>query len=69
MKYIYRNLVIVEYNEETKQIKFPKEDGIVNITHVRLLIEDTKLLEVFFHNAYLDQMGGADADLRDTVVN
>jgi hypothetical protein len=72
MKYIYRGLVIVNYDEDTKQLEFPTDDGIVNITHVRLLTEDTKLLEVFFHNAYLHQMGGAyaaAADLTDTVVN
>ena len=74
MKYIYRGMVIVEYDPETKQLTFPDdpEGGGAAIQHVRLLPEDAWRLGGFFTNAFYDMHGGLPgyiAILEDVVVN
>lgn len=73
MRYVYRGLVIVNYDTEKKEVTFPDdpEGGGAAIQHVRIIEDDAKLLEVFFRNVFLHMMGGAyaaAADLQDTIV-
>ncbi len=75
MKYVYRNITIVEYDEEKKVCTFPDGDVFVNdtikvahITHVRLLQEDHMHLAEF-HLKIAKHMAGHDVDLTDIVVN
>ena len=72
MRYVYRGLVIAEYDTEKKEVTFPDDPdgGGAAIQHVRILPEDMKLLAEFFDNAHLHITNrAADADMTDIVVN
>ncbi len=76
MKYIYRGITIIDYDEETKQCTFPDDEvgvtdkfRVAHITHVHLLPEDHMLLAEFHLKIYQHMAGHDDVDLTDVVVN
>ena len=72
MKYIFRGLVLFEYNPETKQIEAPMHDAIdtlANFNHCKFIPDDYVQLADFFNTAYAHATDFPNVDLQDIVVN
>jgi len=71
MRYIFRGLVLFEYNPETKQTEAAvTEDGtLVNFNHCKLVPDDYVQLADFFNTAYAHATDFPHVDLQDIVVN
>lgn len=69
MRYMYRGICIVNYDEEKQQVDFPFDEfQNGNIANVRLLPEDMELLAQFFQNVKLHLDGDPAANLEDIIV-
>ena len=69
MKYIFRGVVVFEYNPDTQQITMPHDENCYgNFNHCIWITEDYKLLGYFFNRAY-QHAAGLDDCLDDIVVN
>ena len=72
MKYIFRGLVILHYNEETKQVEAPMHDdvqGLANFNHCKFIPEDYVYMADFFNVAYAHATDVPNVDLTDIEVN
>ena len=70
MKYIFRGVVVFDYNPKTKQIKIPDTEGIGNnFNFCKFIPKDYKLISEFFNMIYLHAKGySTDANLKDYEV-
>lgn len=68
MQYIFRGLVIIDYDEINKQITMPKQDGMYNFDLAKFITEDYMLLAKFFENCYLHNKYD-NVELTDIVVD
>lgn len=59
MKYTFRGLVILDYNEEYKDLTLPihEEYGLPNFNMCKFITEDYKLLANFFDTIHRHQLG------------
>lgn len=78
MNYIFRGLVILEYNPETKQVEAPNRhvewgqeynDGPANFNKCHFVPEDYVYLAEFFARAHAHATGDMDMTLEDIEVN
>jgi len=77
MKYIFRGLVIFDYNPKTKQIDAPNKFEelphttkylIANFNMCKFIPEDYVYMADFFTRAYAHATGAEDVDLTDIEV-
>jgi hypothetical protein len=77
MKFIFRGLVVLEYNPETKQTEAPNKyvewgqeynDGPANFNKCNFVPEDYVHLADFFNAAYAHATGVPNVDLTDIEV-
>lgn len=67
MKYYFRGLVILDYDEETKELTTPVDiDGIPNFNNCKFIQEDFQLLQNFFTAINIHQTTGCE--LKDIEV-
>jgi len=60
MQYIFRGLVILNYNEEFKDLTLPMHedyDGLPNFNMCKFITEDYKYLADFFDTIHRHQLG------------
>ena len=70
MKFIFRGLDILEYNEETKQVEVPMDNdaGFPYFNMCKFIPEDYVYIAEFFNAAYKDTQG-VPVELKDIEVN
>jgi len=71
MKFIFRGLVVLEYNPETKQTEAPMHediDTLANFNHCKFVPEDYAYMADFFDAAYAHATGVPNVDLADIEV-
>ena len=72
MKYIFRGLVILDYNEETKQVEAPMYNDVptlANFNHCKFIADDYVQLADFFNTAYAHATDVPNVDLTDIEVD
>ena len=58
MKFIFRNIVIFEYDKDTKQVRIPNTEGVGNnFNFCKFIPEDYKLIGDYFNTIYKDLQG------------
>lgn len=68
MRFVFRGLVVFEYNPDTKKIVLGRLDGEANFdTSCNLIPEDYKLISEFFDIAYR-HTNGENVFLKDIEV-
>jgi hypothetical protein len=70
MKYVFRGVVVFEYDPNVKvdQVKQGNQYGIAAFNYFQMINEDYKLLGEFFNTVYRHTQG-EDVILKDIVVN
>ena len=70
MKYVYRGMVIVDYDQERKEVTFPNdpEGGGAAIQHVRIIPDDAALLAEFFTRVHEHMVKDEGQALEDIIV-
>jgi hypothetical protein len=71
MKFIFRNLIVFEYEPTAKYQKVKQVvlyDTIPAFNHCSMIPEDYRLLSEFFDKVYR-HINGEDVDLKDIEVN
>lgn len=70
MKYIFRGIVVFEYDSETEQMTAPYDEvECGNFNFCRFIPEDYFLLAKFFETAGKHAAGQPDVELKDIEVN
>lgn len=67
MKYIFRGLVVFEYQPEKKEVVLVKDNGMANWDMCQFITEDWKLLSKFFETVHRHR-SGEQIELKDIEV-
>lgn len=67
MKYYFRALPLIEYDKNTKELIFPKTDGICNVQMCKFIPEDYMLLGRFFTTIGLHAKGAIGDELLKNI--